>query len=233
MGTPSSAEPTPGAALPGFKVAYPMVSADRDRTGFNGVELGRSQVYGAVADAVCIFGTRHRPPSRRCDCGFYCVHSLADARDLAAEPRYAHSVLLEILASGRWMSYERGLRYSRQTVRTVHVPPCACGRTATRFVGVADHPVGPWRRLHPACPHHGDDGARRITLDLAEFGHKAGGIVVVADEGVTPPETETQPSGRSGNNDGEVALLRAEIALLQARLDDVQQRLDRLVRRSD
>lgn len=240
MSSPPSAEPAPGAPIPGFKVAYPMVSADRHRTGFNGVELGRSQVYGAVADAVCIFGTRHRPPSKRCDCGFYCVHTLAGARDLAAEPRYRHSVVLEILGSGRWMSYERGLRYARQTVRTVRVPPCDCGRTATRFVAVVDHPVGPWRRLRATCPSCRDGtDPRGVTVDLAEFGRRCDGIAVVADPGVQRPPDAGPADGPAFGADpgageaGEVALLRAELTLLQARLDALQERLDRLLGPTD
>ena len=108
----------PEGPLTGYKIAYPMISADSRRVGFNGVALGRTQVYGQVADAVCIQSPRHHPPSSWCDCGFYCFHTLDDARDLACDPQYQHCVLLEIAASGRFVRYELGLRYARQTVRT-------------------------------------------------------------------------------------------------------------------
>ena len=109
-----------------------MISADSRRGGFNGVALGRTQVYGTVADAVCIQSPRHRCPSSWCDCGFYCFHALDDARDLACDPQHQHSVLLEIAASGRYVRYELGLRYARQTVRSVRLGRCGCGRAPPR-----------------------------------------------------------------------------------------------------
>jgi len=111
----------PTAPLRGFKLAHPMVSADGTRAGFGGVTLGRANVYEVVADAECAQGGRHQSPSRWCDCGFYCVHTLDDARALACDPDYRYAVLLEITASGRFMRYERGLRYAKQRVTLVRV----------------------------------------------------------------------------------------------------------------
>ena len=93
-----------------------MLSSDGAAVGFNGVALGRSQVYGTVAEAVCVQSARHRCPSTWCDCGFYCFHEAEQARALACDEQYERSVLLEVLASGRYVSYELGLRYQRQTL---------------------------------------------------------------------------------------------------------------------
>ena len=137
--------------MPGYKIAYPMVSADARRAGFNGVSLGGRQVYGTVADAECVQGPRHRSPSSWCDCGFYCFHERDEARALACDPQYAHSVVLDVLCSGRYFRYERGLRYARQTVRGVRVGRCDCGRAGAAFAGAPTGVVG-WRRLVPPPP---------------------------------------------------------------------------------
>ena len=120
--------------LAGYKLAHPMLSADGSRAGFSGVTVGRGHVYLAVDDAICVQGSRHASPSKWCDCGFYCFHDVASARDLACEPEHRNAVLLEVAASGRYRRYERGLRYSRQRVRTVRVNRCDCGQPATVLV---------------------------------------------------------------------------------------------------
>ena len=71
--------------LAGYKLAHPMLSADGSRAGFSGVTVGRGHVYLAVDDAICVQGSRHASPSKWCDCGFYCFHDIASARDLACE----------------------------------------------------------------------------------------------------------------------------------------------------
>ena len=109
-----------------------MLSADGSRAGFCGVTVGRGHVYLAVDDAICVQGSRHASPSKWCDCGFYCFHDVASARDLACEPEHRNAVLLEVAASGRYRRYERGLRYSRQRVRSVHVSRCDCGQARHR-----------------------------------------------------------------------------------------------------
>jgi hypothetical protein len=188
--------------------------------GFGGVTLGRTTVYGVVADAECAQGVRHRSPSRWCDCGFYCLHSLADARELACDPDYRHTVLLEVAASGRFMRYERGLRYGHQRITAVRVCRCGCDRPASRFVHSGTGVVG-WRRLIGVCANCAGE---RPVLSLAEFARLLGGPPVTMDDTAVPfaepvksaPEADLLP------------LLSAEVALLQARLDEVQRQLDRL-----
>jgi hypothetical protein len=120
----------PSAPLRGHKLANPMVSADGTRAGFGGVTLGRTSVYGVVAHAECAQGGRHRSPSRWCDCGFYCVHTLDEARALACDPDYRYAVLLDVAVSGRFIRYERGLRYARQRIISLRIGRCACGHRA-------------------------------------------------------------------------------------------------------
>lgn len=224
------AEPQP--ALPGHKIAYPVVSADGRRVGFNGVALGRTQVYGRVADAVCIQSSRHRCPSSWCDCGFYCFHDAAEARDLACDPQYRDSVLLDVLASGRYIRYEKGLRYARQTITAVRVGRCACGRPAAALADAGGGLAG-WRRLAPVC---GLCAGLRPVLSLETFGRLAPGVTVTPDAGVddsvfSPLPRAAEPVDALDVDDAAlVPLLSAEVALLQARLDEVQRRLERLTR---
>lgn len=230
--------------MPGYKIAYPMVSVDARRAGFNGVALGGRQVYGVVADAECVQGPRHRPPSSWCDCGFYCFHERDEARALACDPQYAHSVVLDVLCSGRYFRYERGLRYARQTVRGVRVGRCDCGRAGAAFAGAPTGVVG-WRRLVPVCA---SCAGVRPVLTFATFGRLVGDpgspLDVRTDEGVEDAAFTSLAGGTTGGTDepraddglddaARVSLLAAEVALLQARLDDVQSRLDRLTRRPD
>lgn len=222
----------PEGPLTGYKIAYPMISADSRRVGFNGVALGRTQVYGQVADAVCIQSPRHHPPSSWCDCGFYCFHTLEDARDLACDPQYQHCVLLEIAASGRFVRYELGLRYARQTVRTVRLGRCGCGRVSTALADGGPGVVG-WRRLHPVC---GLCAGPRPVLTLAAFGTLSGGVTVCSDQAGDDPDAVLAPLAGVADDVDEaslVPLLSAEVALLQARLDQVQSRLEQLTHRSE
>lgn len=200
----------------GYKLAYPMVSADGRRAGFSGVTLGRSQPYGLVAEAVCAQGLRHRCPSRWCDCGFYCFHRGDDARALGCDPAYRDCVLLEVQASGRYVRYEKGLRYAHQRVTAVSVNRCDCGRGAGLLADTGSGVVG-WRRLVPACA--GCTGSRP-TLTLGRFAALAGGIPVRAEGPATPGDT---------TDDELLPLLSAEVAVLHARLDHLQAQLDRLV----
>lgn len=207
--------------LTGYKLARPMVSADGTRAGFGGVTLGRTHVYEAVGDAVCLHGGRHRCPARWCDCGFYCLHSVGAARALACDPEYAHTVLLEVAVSGRYVRYEKGLRYQRQRVRSVRVGRCGCARAAELLAESATGTVG-WRRLLPTCRMC---AGSRPVLTLAVFSRLLGGLPVSVDPGAAP---FTPLSG----GDGElVPVLAAEVALLQARLDEVQAQLEQLTRR--
>ncbi|MDD7933407.1 hypothetical protein [Actinomycetospora straminea] len=206
-----------------------MISADSRRAGFNGVALGRSQVYGAVADAVCIQSPRHRCPSSWCDCGFYCFHALDDARDLACDPQYQHCVLLEVAASGRYVRYELGLRYARQTIRSVRLGRCGCGRAATALADGGPGIVG-WRRLHPVC---GLCAGPRPVLTPEAFGVLLGHVPVRAEDGADDGFAPLAGLGSEVDDATLVPLLSAEVALLQARLDQVQSRLEQLTHRSD
>ncbi|RTL63635.1 MAG: hypothetical protein EKK42_27585 [Pseudonocardiaceae bacterium] len=218
--------------LPGFKLAYPMLSADGTATGFSGVTLGRAHVYRAIDDAICVHGSRHSCPSRWCDCGFYCFSDAGAARDLACEPDYRGAVLLEVAVSGRYRRYERGLRYSRQRVRTVELGRCECGRSASVLSDSGTGSLG-WRKLLPICSTCAGD---RPVLTADGFGRLSGGTITVTAEPsaagpVAPlaglPGTESLVGAESS---GAVAVLGAELALLQARLDEVQKRLDDLTR---
>jgi hypothetical protein len=227
-----------------------MVSADGTRAGFAGVKLGRTKVYGVLADAECAQGGRHQCLSRWCDCGFYCLHTLDDARALACDPDYRNTVLLDIAASGRFRRYERGLRYTRQRVSRVRVGRCSCGYPATVFVETGTGSIG-WRRLVAVCARC---AGPRPGLPLAVFSRLLGDVPVVPDEITWPYDLSTAPATGSASGvttgagagatspsstrpkpavvDEElVPMLTAEIALLQARLDEVQRQLDRLIKR--
>jgi hypothetical protein len=214
----------PGAPLRGFKLAHPMVSADGTRGGFGGVTLGRSSVYGAVATAECAQGAQHRSPSRWCDCGFYCVHRMAEALDLACDPDYRDTVLLEVAASGRFMRYERGLRYARQRVTAVWAGQCRCGRPATFFAATGAGLSG-WRRLRAVCAAC---AGPRAGLALDGFARLLDGPPVRAG---SPVADQGEPAAAGPDEVDSAALvpvLSAEVALLQARLDEVQRQLARL-----
>ena len=151
----------PDRPFAGFKLAHAVLAADAGRAGFAGLSMGAQRVYGATAEASCVWSQRHVPPRRRCSCGFYCLNSLAEARALSCATENRDAVLLEVVASGRFIRYERGLRYSRQRVRAVRVGPCGCGRPARGLADAGRGLVG-WRGLMPACaacgarrrPHH-------------------------------------------------------------------------------
>ncbi|MGH4018397.1 MAG: hypothetical protein ACRDT0_03965 [Pseudonocardiaceae bacterium] len=214
----------PGRPLRGYKLARPLVSADAARVGFSGVMVGRAVVYGALADAVCVQVPAHRCPARRCDCGFYCLHSVEDARALSAEAGYQETVLLEVAVSGRYIRYEKGLRYSRQTVRAVRVGRCGCGRGPGAALADAGGGAVGWRTLVAACA---DCARSRPVLTLSQFARSAGiDLEVTPDDAVAASGTRL---GRwAGDGDGELPVLAAEIALVHARLDQMESRLDRL-----
>lgn len=206
----------PEPALAGWKLAHLLLSADRRSVGFSGITMGRTSVYGPVADAVCGQGGRHTSPSRWCDCGFYCLHEPSDARDLACDPEHRDAVLLRVVASGRYHRHERGLRYSRQRVREVHPGRCRCGHAATLLTESGDGVVG-WRHQRPACPGCAGPGPR---LDLAALDELLGGVRLVPDTGAPGPSPDELSPG------GAVAVLAAELAILQSRFDDLEARLD-------
>lgn len=210
----------------GFKLAHPMLSADGARIGFAGVLLGWSQVYGTFATARCVQVPRHRCPKRLCDCGFYCLNSVDGARALACDPRHRHAALLEVSASGRYIRYEDGLRYSHQRVRAVRVGRCRCGHPAELLADAGDGQAG-WHRLVASCLAC---VAGRPALTFDTFARLAGDRLTVGpDEAPAPWTVATAPAHSAAPTvEQQVPLLHAEVALLQARLDDLQQRLARI-----
>jgi hypothetical protein len=155
----------PDRPFTGYKLAHAVLSADGSRAGFAGLTLGAHNVYGATADAMCVWNKRHVPPRRWCGCGFYCLHTLADARSLACATENRSALLLQVAASGSYIRYERGLRYSRQRVRAVLDAQCSCGRPGTALGDAGSGLIG-WRHLAPVCARC---TAGRPVLSLWEF----------------------------------------------------------------
>ena len=216
------AQERPGQPFTGFKLAHAVLDADAAQAGFVGLSLGSQRVYGATAEASCIWTRRHAPPRRRCTCGFYCLNTLAEARALSCATENRDAVLLEVVASGRFIRYERGLRYSRQRVRAVQVGPCWCGRPARGLVDAGRGLVG-WRCLMPACAAC---GASRRLMTFGGFAARLGGLVPV-----TPDEDTASWPGQADDglpDAAAIAALGAEIALVHARLDHLQTQFNRL-----
>lgn len=205
----------------GYKLAFPMVSADGSRAGFTGVVMGRQQPYGLSAEAVCALGVQHRCPSRWCDCGFYCFHRCEDARALTCDPQYAGTVLLEVQASGRYIRYEKGLRYAHQRVTEVAVGRCGCGWGAEVLAVTGAGVVG-WGQLMPMCRACLQS---RPALTLAEFAALLGEIPVRTEGPAIRPAAPDAAA-----EDQLLPLLSAEIAVLHARLDELQSQLDRFTK---
>jgi hypothetical protein len=218
----------PGHPFTGYKLAHAVLSADGGRAGFAGLSIGARRVYGVTAEASCVWSRRHTPPVRRCGCGFYCLTAVADATALGCATENRAAVLLEVAASGRFIRYDRGLRYSRQRVRAVRVGRCGCGSLAGGLLDDGRGFAG-WRCLAPACQAC---AAGRPFLALGGFGAALerpvpvtagewGGLPVAGAAGGTGGPWPGQPD-QAG-----VATLSAEIALVHARLDELQARLSR------
>ncbi|MET8946549.1 hypothetical protein ABZX30_24000 [Streptomyces sp. NPDC004542] len=204
----------------GYKIAHPVLSQDGTRAGFTGVSLGGALPYAVLDDASCVYGRRHRPPARLCDCGFHCVHDRAAAEALLCTTEHRAAVLLEVSVLGVYIRFERGFRYARQRVRTATVGPCACGAPPAALAD-ADWGRPGWRALTACCPLclRG-----RTSVSLASFARLAGhGLRVVA--GGTTPAPDHAPDRPEGLG---VPELVAEAALLQARLDWFQTQLAHL-----
>jgi hypothetical protein len=215
----------PDKPFTGYKLAHAVLSADGTRTGFAGLTMGASLVYGVIAEASCVWNGRHAPPRRWCGCGFYCLHAIADARDLSCATENRQALLLEVAASGRYIRYERGLRYSRQRVRAIADARCDCGNPGTSLADAGSGLVG-WRHLLPMC---GRCAAGHRVLTLAEFTALLDGPVRIpaADPFAASAGGPSAPGAGQEPEEPPFAVLAAEIALLHARLDDLQSRLDR------
>lgn len=202
----------PEQPFTGYKLARAVLSADGARTGFAGLTLGAERVYGVTAEASCVWSPRHEPPRRWCGCGFYSLHELSDAQALGCATENRSALVLEVAASGRYIRYERGLRYSRQRVRVISGSWCECGNPGTALTDAGSGLIG-WRHLAPVCDRCA--GGRR-ALSLDRFAALLDGPVSIE-----------LPSGVPAAPESPYAVLAAEIALLHARLDDLQSRLDR------
>jgi hypothetical protein len=208
----------PDHPFTGFKLAQAVLSADGSRGGFAGLSIGAHRVYGVAADASCVWNRRHAPPKRRCGCGFYCLSSLAEAHALSCVSGNRVAVLLEVAASGRFIRYEQGLRYSRQRIRAIRFGVCGCGRPANGLIHAGTGFVG-WRHLEAACRIC---AAGRPWVTFSDFAASLDGPVTVqtgAGPELLPSGSSTAPPPQSA------AELTAEIALMQARLDDLQARV--------
>jgi len=155
----------PDRPFTGYKLAHAVLSADGGQAGFAGLTLGAHNVYGTTADAMCVWNRRHLPPRRWCGCGFYCLHALADARSLNCATENRSALLLQVAASGSYIRYERGLRYSRQRVVAVLDARCSCGRPGSALADAGRGIIG-WRHLTPVCA---PCTAGRPVLSLREF----------------------------------------------------------------
>ena len=229
----TTAQERPDRPYSGFKLAHAVLASEDGRAGFAGLTIGAQRVYGMTAEASCVWSRRHAPPRRWCDCGFYCFNGLGDARALSCATANRAAVLLEVVASGRFIRYERGLRYSRQRVRVVRVGPCECGQPAGGLADAGRGLVG-WRYLMPSCAVC---AASRQVVTFGSFADRLGGLVpVVPDEDAAdgPGQFHGAPPGPGAMPlDGiadaaAVAALGAEIALVHARLDHLQAQVSRL-----
>lgn len=234
----------PAAPLHGFKLAYPMLSADGRTAGFGGIWSSNQTVYRVEDTAVCFWNRAHSPPKRRCTCGFYCLHTFEEARAMACEARYRSTVILGVQVAGRFVRYEHGFRYSSQRVLSVRLNRCDCGRAATAVVDSGDGVPG-WLRLQPRCLRC---SVPREPITLRRYRSMLGGRVPVDTDGgleemrswtglpETPADPENPRRAEADSNRGteqvdpasNISVLAAEVALLQARVDSLQAQLSRL-----
>ncbi|MEU9340926.1 hypothetical protein AB0D74_06890 [Streptomyces sp. NPDC048278] len=217
----------------GYKIAHAMLSQDGARAGFTGVSLGGALPYGVLDDASCVYGRRHRPPARLCDCGFHCVHEREVAEALLCTAEHRAAVLLEVSVLGAYIRFERGFRYARQRVRTATVGPCACGAPAVAFADAGWGRPG-WRALAATCA---GCVRARTSVSLAGFARLAGqgqGLWVIGGgAGRRDGRPAAEAAGAEAGEGFGVPELVAEAALLQARLDWFQSQLARLGDRGD
>lgn len=227
---PSLPVERPGGPLHGYKLAYPMLSADGQAAGFGGIWSSGQAVYRLQDSAVCFWNHRHAPPKRRCSCGFYCLHAFEAARSMACEDEYRGTVILDVEVAGRFVRYEQGFRYSSQRVLAVRTTRCSCGRPASELVDSGTGTRG-WIRLRPSCPLC---RGPKEPITLARFGSLLGDPGLVAEPawprgGASSTDRAAHAPLAEGDEDrSALSLLTAEVALLQARVDSLQAQLARL-----
>ncbi|GCD46688.1 hypothetical protein [Streptomyces paromomycinus] len=222
-------EERPATPPAGFKLAHPVISHDGTRTGFAGVSLGGALPYGFVDEARCVYGRRHRCPALRCDCGFYCLHTVEQALALVCASEYRRAVLLEVTVLGAYIRFERGMRYERQRVRVARVGACACGRMPCAFADAGWGRTG-WRVLTAVCAEcaarRGRTAfARWTAVSFAEFVRCGGGALRIVAGG--EPEAGEEGRQEVPAEVRSVPELAAEASLMQARLDWLQRQLAR------
>ncbi|MFJ9852074.1 hypothetical protein [Streptomyces sp. NPDC101150] len=204
----------------GYKLANPVLSEDCGRIGFAGVAIGGAQPYGVVDEARCMYGRRHRCPALRCDCGFYCLHTLAAAQGLARVGAHRRAAILEVTVLGAYIRFERGMRYARQRVRVARIGPCGCGLLPEVFVDAGWGRTG-WRALAGACK---GCAAGRDEVSFEDFVRIGGGrlrVVPGRREARADAAADTVPARRAPEP-------AAEATAMQARLDRLHGQLGRL-----
>lgn len=206
-----------------------MLSADRRVAAFGGIWSSGQAVYRLRDTAVCFWNQSHRPPKRRCSCGFYCLHSLEAAQAMACEQEYRSTVILMVEVTGRFIRYEEGFRYSSQRVTGLHTNRCGCGRPVTEFVDSGTGIRG-WVRLRPCCHLC---GSPKEPITLPQFASLLGDIRLLSPQVREGELLGTPASGGPGvqpdpGRDSQLSLLTAEVALLQARVDSLQAEVSRL-----
>ncbi|MFF4953729.1 hypothetical protein ACWC2K_37335 [Streptomyces chattanoogensis] len=205
----------------GYKLANPVLSEDCGRIGFAGVAIGGAQPYGVVDQARCMYGRRHRCPALRCDCGFYCLHTFAQALALARAGTHRRAAILEVTVLGAYIRFERGMRYARQRVRVARIGPCGCGLPPEVFVDGGWGRTG-WRALSGACR---GCAAGRDQVSFEDFVRIGGGRLRLLPghrDGPADAAAASGPAARGVPGPG------AEAGVLQARLDWFQRQLGRL-----
>jgi hypothetical protein len=134
-----------------------------------------------------------------------------------------------VAAAGRYIRYERGLRYSKQRVRLIRESQCGCGRPGTGLADAGTGLVG-WRHLTPVCGRCAD--SRPAIVSMTDFAGLLEAPVRVEQALAGPARGDAAAStGRGmrelpGAGESPIAVLTAEVALLHARLDEIQSRLD-------
>lgn len=232
MNSSAGAREFSSSPLTGYKIAYPLMSADGSRTAFCGTGTGHRHVYLAVDNAICLNNSRHHVPNWMCTCGFYCLHTLDAARDLTCAPENRNTVVLEVAASGRYRCHDLGLRYETQRVRRVWTGRCRCGRPTEVFIDAGTGRTA-WRNLTPSCVHCSDG---RPVLPLDKFAALTGtaGLEVRVDRAplrnFIVPDRPLTGDGVGAPGDA-TPVVDAELAVINARVDELQSHVDRLLHR--
>jgi len=112
-------------------------------------ELANSSPF-SIPDV--LFKALHGPAtSKICSCGFYAYHERYEAE--LHNQNSSSSVLLEVAVSGKFIDYDKGIRFSHQRVKSVTVGACMyCGEQATLFETGLNYFDSEY--LFPVCETH-------------------------------------------------------------------------------